>query len=43
MLCGWMAIGVLSLGDATVIGFLAPVFTAVLAKFILKEPYQVRR
>ncbi|KAJ3033816.1 hypothetical protein HK097_004713 [Rhizophlyctis rosea] len=41
MLCGWQALSVLSLGDATVIGFLSPVFTAIMATFFLKEPYEL--
>ncbi|KAI9101629.1 hypothetical protein DFS34DRAFT_423753 [Phlyctochytrium arcticum] len=41
MTCGWFALSMLTLGDATVLGFLSPMFTAILARFILKEPYEV--
>ncbi|KAJ3009804.1 hypothetical protein HKX48_007739 [Thoreauomyces humboldtii] len=39
LVCGWWALSMLTLADATVLGFLSPVFTAILARFILKEPY----
>ncbi|KND02611.1 uncharacterized protein SPPG_01697 [Spizellomyces punctatus DAOM BR117] len=39
--CGWFALSMLNLADATVLGFLSPVFTAILARFILKEPYEL--
>ncbi|KAI9002326.1 hypothetical protein BC832DRAFT_115137 [Gaertneriomyces semiglobifer] len=39
--CGWYALSVLTLADATVLSFLSPIFTAILARFILKEPYEV--
>ncbi|KAI8589411.1 hypothetical protein BDZ88DRAFT_146527 [Geranomyces variabilis] len=41
LVCGWTALSMLTLADSTVLGFLSPVFTAILARVILKEPYQV--
>ncbi|TPX41124.1 hypothetical protein SeMB42_g05713 [Synchytrium endobioticum] len=37
----WLAVQRLSLSDSTVLGFLAPIVTAVASYFILKEPYEV--
>ncbi|TPX55855.1 hypothetical protein PhCBS80983_g04980 [Powellomyces hirtus] len=39
LVCGWSALSMLTLADATVLGFLSPVFTAILARVVLKEPY----
>lgn len=36
------ALNALSLGDATVLGFLAPTFTGLLGKIVLKEAWEVR-
>ncbi|KAI8812799.1 hypothetical protein BJ742DRAFT_673442 [Cladochytrium replicatum] len=37
--CSYAAVGLLSLGDATVLLFLAPTITGILGALILKEPY----
>ncbi|KAF9944389.1 hypothetical protein BGZ72_002432, partial [Mortierella alpina] len=37
--CFFYALSVLPLADATVIFFLGPVFTAILARIVLKEPF----
>ncbi|KAI8823174.1 uncharacterized protein EV422DRAFT_394630 [Fimicolochytrium jonesii] len=39
--CGWYALSLLTLADSTVLGFLSPVFTAILARLVLNEPYQL--
>src|SRR6516162_7384305 len=43
MLCWFLAVGVLSLGSATAIGFAAPLFTTVLSIVILKEKVGIHR
>ncbi|TPX31241.1 hypothetical protein SmJEL517_g05388 [Synchytrium microbalum] len=37
----WLAVQKLSLSDSTVLGFLAPMFTAIAASLILKEPFEI--
>jgi uncharacterized membrane protein len=43
MVCWFLAVGVLSLGSATAIGFAAPLFTTLLSIVILKEKVGVHR
>src|SRR6185312_11108585 len=43
MLCWFLAVGVLSLGSATAIGFAAPLFTTLLSIVILKEQVGIHR
>jgi len=43
MLCWFLAVGVLSLGSATAIGFAAPLFTTLLSIVILKEKVGIHR
>jgi len=42
-LCWFLAVGVLSLGSATAIGFAAPLFTTLLSIVILKEQVGIHR
>ena len=41
MVFGFMALTVLSIGDATALSFTAPIFTGIAAHFILHEKWQV--
>jgi drug/metabolite transporter (DMT)-like permease len=43
MLCWFLAVGVLSLGSATAIGFAAPLFTTLLSIVVLKEQVGIHR
>jgi len=43
MLCWFLAVSVLSLGEATAIGFAAPLFTTLLSIVILKEKVGIHR